>query len=235
MARPNLGAIITRAHRLAAIPEASSSRTSAVATQAEMIDEANAALAELYDIIIEGWEDILTSSTQLSMVAGENKTLLPADFYKLRTIYALVDSDQRRALDQWQMPDVASRRVTEAWDYPDYRLVGRYIEWLPTPSTTRTVEMYYVRQFLQLNATTDELPPEITRGWEEFVVGFLAEYLLDKRNLDPTPAIRRKEMARKRIQRSCSQRDASRPRRTIDVNQRYDGFRRRQRLPWPKV
>ena len=132
------------------------------------------------------------------------------------------------------MADAAHIRATERWEYPRYRIISNHIEWLPAPATSKDVEIYYVRQFVPLENTTDEISPEIPRGWEDFVVAHLAEYLLDKRDLDSTSAAKRKEMARRKIIDSASHRNASGPRKTIDVNRRYDPGRSRK-LPYPRT
>ena len=233
MARTTLGKIISRAHKLAAIPELTSGRTDALAEPDEMIDEVNSGLAELHDLIVDSYQDFLTISAEIEMVANEQRVLLPSDFYKLRSIFAYESSDQRRRLSEWQMADQGRYRVAEAWDYPDYSIISNHIEWLPLPSTTRSVVLYYVRQFVPLEETTDELTPEVPTGWEDYVVGYAANYLFEKQDLDPSAALSKMERAKKRIVSSAAKRNASEPRRTVDVMNRYSGYRR-HRLGWPR-
>lgn len=232
MSRTTLGKIITRAHKLAAIPELTSGRTDALAAQDEMIDEVNAGLAELHDLIVDSYQDFLTVSTEIEMTANEQRVLLPADFYKLRSIFAYETSEHRRRLYEWQMQDQSRYGLSEAWDYPDYRIISNHIEWLPLPSTTRTVVLYYVRQFAPLEETTDELTPEVPIGWEDYVVGYAANYLFTKQDLDPSAALSKMDRAKRRIVSSASKRNASEPRRTVDVRNRYSGYRRH--LGWPR-
>lgn len=234
MARATLGSIVSRAHRLASVPEQTSGRTDALATQSDVIEEANSALGELHDLIVDANQDYLTVFTTVSMVASSNKTLLPNDFYKLRSIYALDSSQQRRKLKMFNIGDQSRYRVAESWDYPDYRIMNNYIYWLPLPSVARTVEIFYIRQFIPLENTNDELPPEIARGWEDFIVGHVAEWLLDVSELDPTPGRKKKEESRRRIQSSASRRNSAEPRKLPDVNNRYHGYRRRYRYDWPR-
>lgn len=233
MARPTLATIISRAHKLATIPEQSSGRTDALSSQAETIAEVNSALGELHELIVDAYQDYLTVYTELSMTAGSNSTQLPDDFFKLRSLHVVIDSDHRQKLDPWQMSDRGSYRVNESWDYPNYRIIGNDIIWMPTPNTTRTVEMYYIRQFQPLENTTDELPQEIPLGWEDFLVAHVAEWLLDIAELDPTPGVRRLQKARKRITESAGKRNSAEPQTTTDVNNRY-GYNRRNRYGWPR-
>ena len=233
MARVTLQDIRERAHALAQVPQESSGRTSALASKAAVTSEINAALGELHNILVNANQDYMTEYMTFDIAADDDKYLLPEDFYKLRSLVAQVSTNERRPLEEWQILDQSRYRVNEAWDYPDYRIMGRYIRWLPIPRIARTIEMYYVRQWLPLENESDELPPEIARGWEDFLVGHAAMWLLKTLSLDWTKAREMKEESREMIKDAAEKRNSYQPRKTPDVNRRYHGYRR-YRYPWPQ-
>lgn len=226
-----LGDLKTRALRLADVPADSTSRSDAVIADAELTDIANEGLHELRDLLVESWEGYLSTDSTTTMSAGVNYTSLPSDFYKLEHLFML-DGNERRELDSWDFKDLSGSTNTDTADVPYYRIRGDRIIWWPLPASTKTVEIWYVKQFAELVNDTDTLDSAIMPGWEKYIIAHMAEYILAKEERDMSAAVMMKEQTRQKITASASNRDASRPRHTPEVTGRY---RRNYRYPYPRV
>lgn len=232
MPRITLDDIIRRGHLMADVPEPSTSRTDAFATQSEIIDVANAGLGELHDLLAEVYEDWLTITVDINMAAATQTTLLPADFLKLRHIFQL-DSGQRIRMEEFHLDDMTGSTRTETTDRPLYRIMGSRIYWHELPGQAYTVELWYVRQFSVLTNRDDEISPELPVGWEDYPIGHVAKYLADKKELSSTAGTEAKDRARGRIIQVATNRNASKPGSVRDVSGRFD-HRRTRHYPYPR-
>lgn len=228
MARVTCEMIITRGHAMADVPEPSTSRTGAFASETEILLVANAGLAALHDILVEKYEEWLTTGDTITVLSGATKTLLPQQFYKLRKLYLLV-SNQRIPLAPFEFSDMDGSLITTTDQRPMYRVMGQWIYWFPLPNAERQAEIWYIRQFFPLVNKTSEVTPELPFGWEEYAVAHVAEYLMSKEERDPSTAILAKRRVEKRIIEGAANRDTNRPRVTPSVNKRY------RRYPTPRT
>lgn len=217
MARVTCEDIITRGHLMADVPEPSTSRTGAFASEAEMLLVANAGLAALHDLLVEKYEEWLTTSDIITVLQEATKTLLPQQFYKLRRLYLLA-SNQRITLEPFEFVDMDGSLTTTTEPYPMYRVMGQWVYWHPLPSAERQVEIWYIRQFAPLANRTDEISPELPFGWEEYAIAHVAEYLMGKEERDPSIAIMAKRRVEQRIISGAANRDTNRPKVTPSVN-----------------
>lgn len=230
--RVKLEDIIRRAFRMADVPVPDENRSDQYVDLVEAVDEANAGLAELHDLLVEKWIDWLTKTATVTMTVGQQTTLLPSDFLALREIFIIDSGNQRHPLDEFRLDEMAGSTTTATDSYPDYRIMNTHLYWHPLPSGARSVELWYVRAFDVLEDLNDEISPELPAGWEEYVVGHLAEYIIDKAERNSTTGAKAKARAERRITTLASNRNASGPRKTPDVSGR---FARRRRYPYPKV
>jgi len=230
--RVTLGDIINRAFRMADVSIPDESRSDQYVSLIEATDEANAGLAELHDLLVEKWIDWLAKTATVTMTAGQQTTLLPADFLALQEIFLIDSGNQRHRLEEFRLDEMAGSTTSKTDSFPDYRIMNTHLYWHPLPSGTRSVELWYTRAFDVLEDTNDEISPELPAGWEEFVVGHLAEYIIDKAERNSTAGAKAKARAERRIITVASNRNASRPRKTPDVSGRYA---RKRRFPYPKV
>lgn len=231
MARITLDDIIRRAHLAADVPEPSSSRSDAFVGVEEVVDVANAGLGELHDLLVDVYEDWLTKKTDISLVASTETTKLPSDFLKLRMLFIL-DGGVRSEMDEHCLSDLAGSTRTDTSNRPTYRVMGTNVYWHPLPASAYTAEMWYVRQFDVLEDREDEISPELPRGWEDYVVGHVAEYITDKGERDNPSGAKLKARAAQRITKLARSRNASGPKTVKDTAGR---FAKKSRYPYPRA
>lgn len=221
LARPTIGQLISRAHLMADVPEISSSRTDAFASQAEVLDVANDALAELHDLLVEVWDDYLTKQdTSTTLSTTVQYVSLPTDFYKVIACFIL-DNSQRYELLPFEWLDYSGINTSEQSSRPRYRPVGNKMWFDRIPVSAYTLELWYVPQFQPITDRNEVVPLYIYPGWESFIVYHVAAYLLAKEESDPTYCVTQRELARKRIESVAANRNAAKPKMVIDTEGKY--------------
>lgn len=231
MARVTLGNIITYGHLMADVPEPSTSRSGAFASEDEIAKKANDGLSELHDILMNKYEDWLTTKGTINLYQGNETTILPSDFYKLKKLF-LLDGNQRVSPDPFELDDLEGTTTTETSTHPDYKIMGNRIYWRNLPSANQQSEIWYIRQFKPLVNRDDEIAPELPAGWDTYPIAYVAKYLLGKAERDPSIAILEMRTVKDRIESAATNRDASRPRTSKDVSGRFE---RKRRYPDPRA
>lgn len=157
---------------------------SSVMTDAFVTDSINKALAELYELVTDTFQGYYTTTANVVTVAGVQNVALPTDFYALRALHRVVDSERFAAM----------RRVNliEADRYSGQSTPVAYMLWggtapgtircLPIPDGVYTLRVTYDPLFLPLVA--DEDAYDFRNGWEELVIQ-LALLRLDQREERP--------------------------------------------------
>lgn len=178
----------------------------------DVLDEIlNDALYEGYDVITGKWLDYFTTSTTQALVAGTASYALPADFYKLRTIW-IADGAQAIRLKPIDL-DAAhlyvGRSVGSVEGYR-YRMMGRNLIIAPVPSSAQTLTIYYIPLQATLTADGDtvtfDVPIEL-----KYVLALAWRDVLDRQNLDPSPAIAKVQMYEAKLRTAGDNRDAGEP------------------------
>lgn len=90
-----------------------------------------------------------------------------------------------------------------------YRLVGNTIEFIPIPSASQPIRIWYIPRMPQLLQDTDVL--DGVSGWTQYVIIRAAKYALDKEESDTTKLDEELLYLKGRIEESAMNRDAGQP------------------------
>jgi hypothetical protein len=90
-----------------------------------------------------------------------------------------------------------------------YHLQGGSIRFVPVPSTTQTLKLWYVPAQTPMTDTADTL--DGVNGWEEYVVIDAAMKALIKEESDVSALMAQKEAIKRRIESMSQNRDAGMP------------------------
>lgn len=204
-------------------------------TQDEWRRYINQAMFELYDLLITVYEDLYVAtpvqfttdgSTYLyPLPTGSNSftsgvdtsiTFTPRPFYKLLGVDLAIQNTSNGyvSLKPFNFAD------RNNYIYPNssstiygvfnmrYRLLGlNQIEFIPTPSASQAVRIWYIPRLVELLQETDTTDTGIS-GWIEYVIVRAAKYALDKEESDTTKLDQELMFLNKRIEETASNRDA---------------------------
>jgi hypothetical protein len=164
-------------------------------TDTELTRYLNNSWGELYNLIIENFnDDYFTTSSTFSLTSGTDTYDLPSDFYKSRGVDLVVASTQSIPLRRYNWAQRTRNSVTVyARDYR-YRIQKGSIVFTPSPSTNDSIKLYYIPSPKRLlykttTAITRGSSTMWTTGSHEFVVGDLItgqNFLATTYNVDQT-------------------------------------------------
>ena len=184
-----------------------------VVSDAEVTNYINGGLTELYDILVHSYEDYFLKKSNISIVSGQSDYFLPQDFYKLAKLFAIYDSDRyilrKIILDQLDYLSESSISSGQDVRYLSYYLRGNQICFAPTPSSTGTVEMWYVPQVTRLEYAGDVVHINIPVAWDEYIVADAAAKCLAKEETDPMFQLAQKKSIMDRIKSYARERDSA--------------------------
>lgn len=194
------------------------------------------AMYELYDLLITVYEDYYLAPLAqfttdgvtyfyplpdgdiqfVNSVSGATYTA-PA-FYKLIG----VDLGISNANNAWVTVDKFNTNDRNQFVYPNtastiygvfnlrYRMFGDKIEFIPTPSASQPMRLWYIPRLPQLLQDTD-LTTLGFSGWLDYVVVRAAKYALDKEESDTTKLDAELLWLKNRVEESAANRDAGKP------------------------
>lgn len=171
----------------------------------------NSAIAEGWDVIVNKWLDYFTGLADFSVVADSDTYALPSDFYKLRTVWILDGTRYLRLLpaDLDVAHEYTGQSVGSKCDYR-YRLTNRNLVLMPVPSSAETVRIFYVpiktEMTLDADSITFDVPIEL-----KYVIAIAWRDVLDRQNLDPSPAIAKIQLYEAKLRTSADSLDAGEP------------------------
>lgn len=179
--------------------------TSVDLTSSVLNELINDAIYEAWDVIVAKWEDYFTTSTTISVVAGTATYAFPTLFYKLRL---LEHADNEERLLPTSLDD--KRRYAGSSGRPRrYIPMDRQIRLYPTPSSNETITIWYVPIKAEMTSDSDSItfdtPIEL-----KYVLATAWRDILDRQNLDPSPAIAKMQAYEAKL-RSASGLDATEP------------------------
>jgi hypothetical protein len=193
---------------------------SAFIADADFNDFLNASADELYDILVEKYEDYFTTSSTLTTVSGTESYTVPADFYKLVGIDFQIDSTRWRALEPFVVRERNVYRNLPTIGFPGYELKywlrGSNLNLLPVPTAAWTLKLWYVPRRAAMSADSDTF--DGVSGWEEYIVVDAAIKALTAEEGDTSALEREKAQLLERTQKAASNRDAGSPARVADVS-----------------
>lgn len=204
----------------------------------------NQAMFELYDLLVTVYEDYFIA-TPVKFTADGNTFLYPMPNGLVTFTNGVDGTTQFIAPPYYKLigVDLALNTAVNAWVtinkfnfidrnnfvFPNtastiygvfnlqYRLMGNYIEFVPTPSAGQSIRIWYIPRLTQLLKDTDTTSQGIS-GWIEYVIVRAAKYALDKEETDTTILTQELVFLKGRVEESASNRDAGQPDKISDIN-----------------
>lgn len=194
----------------------------------------NQAAFELYDLLVTNYEDqyvaqpayFTTNGTtyqfplpdgviSFTNMAGQSYVAPP--FYKLLGVdlglnnapngFVTVKKFNFIDRNQYVFPNTAST-IYGVFNL-QYRMLGNTIEFIPVPSASQPIRIWYIPRMPQLLQDTDIL--DGINGWSQYVIIRAAKYALDKEESDTSKLDAELLFLKQRIEETSSNRDAGQP------------------------
>lgn len=200
---------------------------------AELTDNLNESLAELYDLIREAWgqEYFRATSPVINTVAGTSLYSLPADFLSLISVDVMINGQlavnarrfnekQANALRAIPFGPVQWNMYTPIY----YRPRASNIEFLPTPNGVYQIFLNYIPTPTRLVSGGDTF--DGIGGWEEYAVLDAAIKAMKKDNdYETVGSLEQSKAAMAdRIRRMAPQRDAGEPEVARDIYEEMNAY-----------
>ncbi len=227
--------------RLAAQQRADRVNSNFVKTQ-EWNSYINTSMYELYDLLVTLYEDYFLA-TPIQFIANGSTFLYPLpngtntfqDSLSLATVtppalYKLIGVDL--ALQNASNAFVTVNKFNfidrNRFVYPNtastiygvfnlqYRMMGNNIQFIPTPSASQTIRLWYIPRLTNLLQDTDTTSLGIS-GWDEYIIAKAAYYALTKEESDTSSLVMQLQSLTERITTAASNRDAGQPDRISDT------------------
>lgn len=211
-------------------------------TLPELNSYINLSMYELYDLLIDVYEDYYKAPAAIFYSTGGNQQLYPMpngiltfkdnnlnDFVP-EPIYKLLGLDLglNTGNNGWVSVGKFNYLDRNKFFYPTpgstiygvyevlYRWMGNFLELIPTPSANQPFRIQYIPRLRQLLKPTDLTTTSIS-GWLEYVITDVAIKILQKEE-SPVDVLMAQKMALKqRIEESAFNKDAGRPDTITDV------------------
>lgn len=175
----------------------------------------NQAYFELYDLLVDVYEDYFVQEPLVVTTDGTGNIALPSDFYKLLGVdfgaggtgYITVKKFEFIARNRYVYPQI----TTSALGVFNlrYRLMGSNLMLIPTPQGGQSARIWYIPKLTQLLQDTDILKG--VSGWSEYVIVDAGIRALQKEESDVSVLMAQKMALIKRIEESSMNRDAGQP------------------------
>lgn len=195
----------------------------------------NQSMYELYDLLIDIYEDYYKAPTAMFTTNGSqyiyplpNGVLLFKDdqgnSFKAPALYKLLGMDLgiQTTNNAWVTLDKYNFIARNQYLYPNsastiygmfnsrYRMMGSNVELIPTPSGNQNFRFQYIPKLNMLLAD-NEISTTSISGWLEYVIVDAAIKALQKEESDVSVLMAQKEALKVRINASANNRDAGRP------------------------
>lgn len=203
---------------------------SSLVADAEWDDYINYGGARLHRLLVSKFgDDYYVSSNDITTVSGTASYSLPSDFQKVRGVSWLDSNGQGYALRKYEFEErhlLQFSQVSPDVSYPNifYRVVDGNIEFIPTPSGSETIRLYYIPEYTTLSGDSSEVDAKIPNGYEEYIVLWAAIQARDKEQSDTMPLERMLAKIEADINEDAGNRDAGSPPRIINTNVSYSIF-----------
>lgn len=193
------------------VQQRGSFENSADITSTILLDFINEAIAELWDLMIQRWQDYYITRTNLSVTANLDGITLPSDMYKLRKL-EIVDSSSPSGYRRLRPHDLDAAHAFSPLSGDKnyrYRLENTKLYLAPIPVTAETLRLFYIPCAGQLVLDSDTF--DGVNGYEALVIALTLKRCYDRQDM-PTGSIDA-EIARltQRIRVAADSRDADEP------------------------
>jgi len=194
----------------------------------EINDYINIGLGELHDLLVTQYEDYYVSSASFSLVADQDAyTFIGdigiSDFYKLLGVDATSGSDTMK-VRRFSFPErnkyTADTAVYNSNGYAayEYSLRNDGLVFMPAPTSTDTIKIWYVPRFRKLVNDSDEVLDNIMLNWEEYTVLSAAIKMRQKEETAVGTLQDSMDRLQDRILDAAKNRDAAEPMGITDEN-----------------
>ena len=202
-------------------------------TTPELNSYINQSYFELYDLLIDTYEDYYAKSMQFQTNGSDFNYALPQDFYKLLGVDCGLDQSSNAWVTLKKFDFIARNRFV----YPQitstflgvfnlqYRLMANNLMFIPTPSAGQFIRMWYIPRLDTLLQDSDAA--DGVSGWTEYIIVDAAIKILQKEESDVSVLMAQKEALRQRIEASSMNRDAGQPDTITDArtwSERWGGY-----------
>ena len=161
----------------------------------EINDYINTGLGELHDILVLKFEDYYASSVAFSLTSGTSSYTLSS--INLNNLYKLLGVDIKQG--------------SQTVRVPRYSLTGNTLNFIPDPSSSDEVTVWYVPSYVKLINDSDQVDDRIASNWEDYAVYTAAIRMRQKEETSTTSIEREKEKIEARIEDAAANRDAGEP------------------------
>lgn len=192
---------------------------------AEINDYINTGLGELHDILVLKFEDYYVSSASFSLASGTStysfSTIGITDLYKVLGVDITQGSDTVR-IPRYSFSErnafTSNESVYNNRGFPFYKynLNAKDIVFMPEPTSTDTVKVWYVPSYTKLRTDEAEVDDRIALNWEEYAVYSAAIKMRHKEETSTTSLERELDRLKERIEEASSNRDAGEPMGIVD-------------------
>lgn len=155
----------------------------------ELLRYANMAYKDLYQQVMLAKEFYFTTITTFQVIGGTASYPLPSDFYKLDGVdLALDDSGRFLTLTPFMFKERNKFRsglalsVAPYGQVFKYMLVGNNIQFIPLPSQSNTIQLWYTPEPVVISSFSDTLSLPI--GSDEYMSLYMACAMLAKEESD---------------------------------------------------
>lgn len=211
-------------------------------TLPELNSYINQSMFELYDLLIDVYEDYFKAPAAIFYSVGANQQLYPMPDgvttfldqnlqpFVPRPIYKLLGLDMglNTGNNGWVTVGKFNYLDRNKFFYPTpgstiygvfnclYRWMGNKLELIPTPAANQPFRIQYIPRLQSLLQPTDMTDVSIS-GWLEYVITDVAIKILQKEESDVSVLMAQKVALKARIEESANNRDAGRPDTITDV------------------
>jgi hypothetical protein len=165
----------------------------------------NDAVFEGWDVIVGKWLDYFTTSGAFPVVAGTTAYAVPTDFYKFR----MLEHGDQRKLKPVSL-DERGRYYGQSGEPARYMIINRSIHVFPTPSSAETLALWYVPIKTEMTVDADSLTLDVPIEFK-YIMAIGWRDILDRQNLDPSPAIAKMQQYEAKLRTAADSLDATEP------------------------
>lgn len=183
----------------------------------ELTSYINNSIAELHDLLVSTYgPDYYVESFDFNTVAGTDSYNLPATFYKLKGVDALINGAEYTSLKPFNWNERNRNLITTTeTSLMRYRLVGSKLKFNPAPLGSYNVRLWYIPTPTPL-VTDADIYNDIN-SYSEYIITDVAIKMLQKEESDISVLASQKMDLRKRIENMAQNRDADQSESITDI------------------
>ncbi|MBO68103.1 MAG: hypothetical protein CL398_07295 [Acidiferrobacteraceae bacterium] len=204
-------------------------------SDSEITTYLNVGLGELYDILVLKFEDYFVDSTTISLVSGQSEYPFDSESWgnpaaKLTNLYKCLGVDMSEGgetvrLRRFSLRDRAKYStdgIVGRGGYVNYQyqLKGKSLAFIPEPSTTSGITLWYVPSFSPLKEESDTVDSNIMSNWEEYAVLTAVFKMKEKEELSTSVLKEELDGIRARIEDAAANRDGGE---SMEITDEYSG------------